>query len=152
MDTAAAISLEEATIATAIAPITKRDITKWVCAQPCICERLLSSSDVFSFCSHLSFRAIIRVTILVSTRATITKTITTTVTQIMGKVTITIEDLENHITSRTTISSINRWVTRNVLWLKTTFVLITVLKASHLLFLVTFYKIGIYPSTIFTWG
>lgn len=28
MDTAAAISLEEATIATAIAPITKRDITK----------------------------------------------------------------------------------------------------------------------------
>lgn len=114
------------------------------------------------------FRVIIRVIIKATTRATIAKETTTKATamattvniQVMDKVTMTVKDLDNHITSKTTINSINRWVTRNVLWLKTTlatvcesicgswklfrFVLqITVLKASNLLLLVKSYKIVI---------
>lgn len=80
---AAAIRLEETTIIIAMALITKRDMAK--------------------------------VTVKATTRATMAKEITTKATtmatmastQDMGKGIMTIKDPDNHITSRTTISSIN---------------------------------------------
>jgi len=62
------------------------------------------------------FRVIIRVIIKATTRATIAKETTTKATtmattaniQVMDKVTMTVKDLGNHITSKTTINSINR--------------------------------------------
>lgn len=87
MGTAADISLKDPTVITATAPITKREIAK----------------------------VIIRVIIKATTRATIAKETTTKATamattvniQVMDKVTMTVKDLDNHITSKTTINSIN---------------------------------------------